>query len=115
VSHPALDVVVARPGCPSPVGPCRVRFPDPREADADGLLASGGDLEPPTLLAAYRRGVFPWPADGLDLLRWSTDPRAVPPPDGRPVSRSLPRAPRRGGAAALAEADERLGPGHGAG
>jgi len=97
VSHPALDVVVARPGCPSPVGPCRVRFPDPREADADGLLASGGDLEPPTLLAAYRQGVFPWPADGVDLLWWSPDPRAVLPPDGVHVSRSLARTLRRGG------------------
>jgi len=97
VSHPALDVVVARPGCPSPVGPCRVRFPDPREADADGLLATGGDLEPATLLAAYRQGVFPWPADGVDLLWWSPDPRAVLPPDGVHVSRSLARRLRRGG------------------
>lgn len=97
MSHPTLDVVVTRPGCPSPVGACRVRFPDPREADADGLLASGGDLEPPTLLAAYRRGVFPWPADGVDLLWWSPDPRAVLPPDGVHVSRSLARTLRRGG------------------
>src|SRR5207247_483322 len=54
VSQPALDVMVAPAPQPSPVGPCRFHFPDPREADADGLLATGGDLEPATLLAAYR-------------------------------------------------------------
>lgn len=94
--QPALDVVVARATPPSPVGPCRVRFPDPRRADADGLLAAGGDLEPATLLAAYRQGVFPWPAGGVDLLWWSPDPRAVLPPDGLHVSRSLARTLRRG-------------------
>jgi leucyl/phenylalanyl-tRNA--protein transferase len=96
VRHPVLDVVVARATPPAPVGPCRFHFPDPREADADGLLATGCDLEPATLLAAYRQGVFPWPADGVDLLWWSPDPRAVLPPDGVHVSRSLARRLRRG-------------------
>ncbi len=93
----SLDVVVARATRPVPVGACRFRFPDPRQADADGLLATGGDLEPPTVLAAYRQGVFPWPADDVDLLWWSPDPRAVLPPDGVHVSRSLARTLRRGG------------------
>jgi leucyl/phenylalanyl-tRNA--protein transferase len=97
VRDPALDVVVAQATRPAPVGPCRFHFPDPREADADGLLASGGDLEPATLLGAYRQGVFPWPADGVDLLWWSPDPRAVLPPDGVHVSRSLARTLRRRG------------------
>jgi len=97
VTHPALDVVVARATRPSPVGRCRFSFPDPRGADADGLLATGGDLEPATLLAAYSHGVFPWPADGVDLLWWSPDPRAVLPPDRVHVSRSLARTLRHGG------------------
>ncbi len=96
MSQPALDVMVAPAPQPSPVGPCRFHFPDPREADADGLLATGGDLEPATLLAAYRQGVFPWPAADIDLLWWSPDPRAVLPPDGVHVSRSLARRLRRG-------------------
>jgi leucyl/phenylalanyl-tRNA---protein transferase len=96
VTHPALDVVVARARYPAPVGPCRFQFPDPRAADSDGLLATGGDLEPATLLAAYRQGVFPWPMDGFDLLWWSPDPRAILPPDGVHVSRSLARTLRCG-------------------
>jgi leucyl/phenylalanyl-tRNA--protein transferase len=74
---------------PAPVEGCRFRFPDPRRADAAGLVASGGDLEPSTLIAAYRRGIFPWPAEGIDLLWWSPDPRAVLPLDGLHVSRRL--------------------------
>ena len=93
---PPLEVVVAHARRPARVGRSRFRFPDPREADADGLLATGGDLEPPTLLAAYRQGVFPWPVDGIDLVWWSPDPRAVLPPHGLHVSRSLARTLRRG-------------------
>ena len=74
---------------PAPVAACRFRFPDPRRADAAGLVGSSGDLEPSTLIAAYRRGIFPWPAEGLDLLWWSPDPRAVLPLDGLHVSRRL--------------------------
>jgi leucyl/phenylalanyl-tRNA--protein transferase len=96
VRHLALEIVVARATRPAPVGACRFEFPDPREADADGLLATGGDFDPSTLLAAYRRGVFPWPVDGVELLWWSPDPRAVLPPDGVHVSRSLARTLRAG-------------------
>jgi leucyl/phenylalanyl-tRNA--protein transferase len=90
-----LDVVVARATPPAPLPACRFRFPDPRRAGADGLVASGGDLEPATLIAAYRRGIFPWPADGIDLLWWSPDPRAIVPIDGLHVSRRLARTLRR--------------------
>jgi leucyl/phenylalanyl-tRNA---protein transferase len=96
VAPPALEVVVAHARRPARVGRSRFQFPDPREADADGLLATGGDLEPPTLLAAYRHGIFPWPIDGIDLVWWSPDPRAVLPPHGLHVSRSLARTLRRG-------------------
>jgi leucyl/phenylalanyl-tRNA--protein transferase len=33
--------------------------------------------EPGALLAAYRRGIFPWYAAGQPILWWSPDPRAV--------------------------------------
>lgn len=56
----------------------------------------GADLEPGTLLAAYRSGLFPMrlAPDGL-LGWWSPDPRGVLPLDGMVVHRSLRRAARR--------------------
>ncbi|HVM00908.1 MAG TPA: leucyl/phenylalanyl-tRNA--protein transferase [Egibacteraceae bacterium] len=72
------------------------RFPDPRTAPADEPLAWGGDLEPVTLLEAYARGIFPWPAGDGTLFWWSPDPRAVIPLDGLHVSRSLRRTLRQG-------------------
>ena len=45
--------------------------------EPDGLLAAGGDLCTPRLLAAYRRGIFPWYDEGQPVLWWSPDPRCV--------------------------------------
>ena len=70
-------------------------MPPPDLASPDGLLAGGGDLEPGTLLAAYRAGIFPWPDQRGRLLWWSPDPRAILPLDGFHESRSLGRARRR--------------------
>jgi leucyl/phenylalanyl-tRNA--protein transferase len=52
------------------------------------VIAVGGDLEPGTVLDAYRRGLFPMRADGM-LAWWSPDPRGVIPLDGFHLSRSL--------------------------
>lgn len=71
-------------------------MPAPESAPPHGCLAAGGDLEPGTVLAAYRRGIFPWPDPDGRLLWWSPDPRAVLPLDGFHESRSLRRV-RRGG------------------
>lgn len=71
-------------------------FPDPRDAGPDGLVATGGDLEPSTIVAAYRRGMFPWPHAGEDLLWWSPDPRAVLFPARIRVARRLARTIRQG-------------------
>jgi leucyl/phenylalanyl-tRNA--protein transferase len=75
------------------------RFPSVTEAlsEPNGLLAAGGDLEPERLLAAYRRGIFPWYEDGQPILWWSPDPRAVLRPDAVNVSRSLRRSINKGG------------------
>src|SRR5437016_5531423 len=72
----------------------RVRFPDPRLADAEGLVAVGGDLCAPRLLLAYRSGIFPWTTDPATW--WSPDPRAILELDGLHVSRSLTRVLRKG-------------------
>jgi leucyl/phenylalanyl-tRNA---protein transferase len=58
----------------------------------------GADLEPSTVLAAYRQGLFPMPVRaGRDevLAWWSPDPRAILPLDGLIVSKSLRRSLRR--------------------
>jgi leucyl/phenylalanyl-tRNA---protein transferase len=91
-----VELVVHATPRPAPLPPCRFRFPDPRRADPEGLLAEGGDLEPATLIAAYRAGIFPWPYDEHALLWWSPDPRAILPLDGLHVSHSLARLLRRG-------------------
>jgi leucyl/phenylalanyl-tRNA--protein transferase len=76
--------------------PPRWAFPPVDEADEDGLVGVGADLEPGTILAAYRRGLFPMPLGGRGPLGWwSPDPRAVIPLDGLRVSRSLRRSLRR--------------------
>ena len=70
-------------------------MPRPETAPPHGCLAAGGDLEPGTILAAYRSGIFPWPDPEGRLLWWSPDPRAVLPLDGFHESRSLRRLRRR--------------------
>ncbi len=66
-------------------------------SEPDGLLAAGGDLSPPRLLEAYRRGIFPWYSRGQPILWWCPDPRAVLRPARLKVSRSLAKAIRNRG------------------
>lgn len=70
-------------------------FPDPREAEPEGLLAVGGDLRPDRLLLAYALGIFPWSSAGEPLMWWSPAPRAVLAPAEVKVGRSLAKAIRR--------------------
>ncbi len=73
-------------------------FPDPQLAlrEPNGLLAVGGDLSVPRLIAAYRRGIFPWFGPGQPILWWCPDPRAILVPAEFHVSRSLKRRLRSG-------------------
>ncbi len=66
-------------------------FPPIEQAleDPPGLLAGGGDLSAERLLAAYRRGIFPWYSHGQPVLWWSPQPREVLFPAELHVSRSL--------------------------
>lgn len=75
-------------------------MPDPSDAPpGEDLVAIGADLEPGTLLAAYRNGLFPMPVDPRrrrSKMAWfSPDPRGIIPLDGLHVSRSLHRSMRR--------------------
>ncbi|MBB6627855.1 leucyl/phenylalanyl-tRNA--protein transferase [Nocardioides sp. KIGAM211] len=62
----------------------------------DDLVAIGADLEPGTLLAAYRRGLFPMPSGtpGDPMYWFSPVRRGVLPLDRLVVSRSLRRSCR---------------------
>jgi len=71
-------------------------FPSPSVADDAGVVGVGADLEPGTLLAAYRSGLFPMPVGrGPRIAWWSPDPRGLLPLDGLRISRSLRQACRR--------------------
>ncbi|HEX6004188.1 MAG TPA: leucyl/phenylalanyl-tRNA--protein transferase [Burkholderiales bacterium] len=63
--------------------------------EPNGLLAAGADLSAERLIAAYRRGIFPWYSEGQPLLWWSPDPRMVLIPEELRISRSLRKRLRR--------------------
>lgn len=65
--------------------------------EPDGLLAAGGDLAPARLLAAYRRGIFPWYSAGQPVLWWAPNPREVLLPGEFRCSRSLAKTLRNRG------------------
>ena len=66
-----------------------IRFPPPRLAEENGLLAIGGDLSTHRLLLAYSQGIFPWYNEGEPILWWSPMPRCVLLPGDFHCSRSL--------------------------
>ncbi len=68
----------------------RWKLPPAGQADEVGVVGVGADLEPGTLLEAYRGGLFPMPiGQGRRIAWWSPDPRGVLPLDGLRVTRSL--------------------------
>lgn len=76
--------------------PTRWALPSPREPVDGEIVGIGADLEPGTLLGAYRSGLFPMRLRARGPLAWwSPDPRGVIPLDAMQVSRSLGRSCRR--------------------
>lgn len=70
-------------------------FPDPASAGDDDLVGVGADLEPGTILAAYRAGVFPMPLRRRVLGWWSPARRGVLPLERLRISDSLRRSRKR--------------------
>ena len=66
-----------------------IGFPNPEEADRDGLLSIGGDLSVKRLIHAYRSGIFPWFEEYQPILWWSPNPRMVMFLNDFKVSKSL--------------------------
>lgn len=67
----------------------RLYFPPLQQANAEGLLAVGGDLSPERLLLAYQSGIFPWFNEDDLILWWTPDPRMVLYPHKLKVSKSM--------------------------
>jgi leucyl/phenylalanyl-tRNA--protein transferase len=70
-----------------------LNFPDPRRANAKGLVALGGDFSVERLLLAYRSGIFPWTVSPISW--WSPDPRAIIELDKLHVGESLRKVLRK--------------------
>ena len=67
----------------------QLHFPEVESANAEGLLAAGGDLSPERLLLAYQNGIFPWFNEDSLILWWSPDPRMVLYPKEIKISKSM--------------------------
>lgn len=85
--------------------PFEYQFPDPRDAEPDGLLAAGGDLSIESLITAYSSGIFPWYDNRSPILWWSPDPRLVLLPRQFKLSASLKQRIRSGIYAVIADHD----------
>jgi leucyl/phenylalanyl-tRNA--protein transferase len=82
---------------PEPVGAPHWSFPPPSDWPAGDAIAIGGDLDPATVIGAYRRGIFPMVLEKSNpvLVWWSPDPRGILPIDKLRVTESLKRSARR--------------------
>lgn len=67
-------------------------FPNPNDANEDGIVAWGGDLNPSRLIRAYQNGIFPWYAKDDPIIWWSTNPRLIMELDDFKLSRSLKKS-----------------------
>lgn len=85
----------ARPALLAPGGPVAFPADDAALREPDGLIAIGGDLSPQRLLAAYRRGIFPWYEEGQPVLWWTPDPRLVLYPERFHLGRTLRKRLRK--------------------
>ena len=64
-------------------------FPPVTMADADGMLAVGGDLSTERLLLAYKSGIFPWYNEDEPICWWCPNPRFVLLPKDLRVTKSM--------------------------
>jgi leucyl/phenylalanyl-tRNA--protein transferase len=79
---------------PEPLQPSRWRFDPAAWPAGSDCVAGGGDLEPGTIVEAYRHGAFPMPV-GDTLAWWSPVRRGILWPTQFHSSRSLRRSTRR--------------------
>ncbi|SFV70621.1 Leucyl/phenylalanyl-tRNA--protein transferase [hydrothermal vent metagenome] len=82
--------------CIPPLSKYDSNFPDPRLSSDEGLLAYGGNLSSHRLLAAYKKGIFPWYSEGDPILWWSPNPRLLLYPNKFKLRKSFRRVLRSG-------------------
>jgi leucyl/phenylalanyl-tRNA---protein transferase len=82
---------------PEPVAQSRWRFPPVADWPEGDIVAAGGDLEPGTLIAAYRQGLFPMSVEASERILgwWSPNPRGIVPLDQLRVTKSMQQSARR--------------------
>lgn len=64
-------------------------FPLPVALDGKDLAIIGSNLEPETILKAYKKGYFPWYNEGQPRCWFHPDPRMVLFPDELKISKSM--------------------------
>lgn len=67
----------------------KLYFPPVCFANADGVLAFGGDLSPQRLILAYKLGIFPWYSQGEPITWYSPKHRMVLYPNQILISKSM--------------------------
>ena len=81
---------------PVAVGPSRWSLPQSAEWPIDDIVATGADLEPSTLIDAYRHGLFPMHVGDDDILAWwSPVLRGIIDLDSLRITRSMRRSAKR--------------------
>jgi len=69
-----------------------LNFPHANDANEDGIVAWGGDLNPSRLLKAYTNGIFPWYSKDDPIIWWSPNPRLIMELDDFKLSKSLKKS-----------------------
>ncbi len=87
------------PSGPTPLPPSVWHFPPAEDADEHGVVGIGADLDPATIIGAYRHGLFPMPISAEDeqevIAWWSPRQRGILEFEDLVVSKSLRRSCRR--------------------
>lgn len=73
----------------------RTRFPNPRDALSDGVVAMGDEMDVETLLEAYSFGIFPWPNEDWPVLWFCPEKRGVLDFQNLHISKSLQKVLRK--------------------
>jgi leucyl/phenylalanyl-tRNA--protein transferase len=72
-----------------------LKFPHPNDANEDGIVAWGGDLNHSRLIRAYQNGIFPWYSKGDPIIWWSPNPRLIMELDDFKLTRSLRKSMKK--------------------